>query len=284
AYERAQGRRLNNRDLSKPQDLIAHHPDVRRMLFLQKAIVEGCLSLVMQCAQYADRMKVTEGDEREHNHMLLEILIGIAKTYPSEAGNRSVSNGLQVLGGYGYVKDFPLEQYYRDMRIMAIYEGTTGIQSQDLLGRKVVLGEGQMLKLLMEEVKGTMKEAVQIPALQEHVATFENVLKELGKVTQHLMGVAMKGDKEVFLSDANLYMEVFSNAVIGWQWLKQGIVAANALANPAYAVEDKEFYESKLHTLAFFFAYELPRNEGLIKRLMDGRIYTVLGADKDLLR
>ena len=182
------------------------------------------------------------------------------------------------------MKDFPLEQYYRDMRIMAIYEGTTGIQSQDLLGRKVILGEGQMLKLLMKEVKGTMAEAAKISSLQEHVATFEKVLTELGKVTQHLMGVAMKGDKEVFLSDANLYMEVFSNAVIGWQWLKQGIVAAKALENPADAQEDKEFYESKLHTLAFFFAYELPRNEGLIKRLMDGRIYTVLGTDKDLLR
>lgn len=284
AYERAQGRRLNNRDLSKPQDLIAHHPDVRRMLFLQKAIVEGCLSLVMQCAQYADMMKITEGDERERNHQLLEILIGIAKTYPSEAGNRSVSNGLQVLGGYGYVKDFPLEQYYRDMRIMAIYEGTTGIQSQDLLGRKVILGEGQMLKKLMVEVQETMAEAAQLSALQEHVGTFKKVLEELGGVTQHLMGIAMKGDKEVFLSDANLYMEVFSNVVIGWQWLKQGIVAARALENPADAVEDKEFYESKLHTLAFYFAYELPRNEGLIKRLMDPRIYTVLGTDKDLLR
>lgn len=284
AYERAQGRRLNDRDLSKPQDLIAHHPDVRRMLFLQKAIAEGCFSLLMQCASYVDKIKVSEGEEKEKYEMLLEILTGIAKTYPSEAGIRSISNGLQVLGGYGYVKDFPLEQYFRDIRIMAIYEGTTGIQSQDLLGRKVTMAEGKMLHLLMAEIQATLAEAAKYPALVDHVAVYTEELKRMGKITQHLVGIAMKGDKEVFLSDANLYMELFSNMIIGWQWLKQGIVASEALAHPEKAKEDKEFYESKLHTLSFFFAYEIPRNAGLATRLMDGRIYTVLGAEKDLLR
>ena len=94
----------------------------------------------------------------------------------------------------------------------------------------------------------------------------------------------MKGDKEVFLSDANLYMDLFSNMIVAWQWLKQGIVASRALQNPEQAPEDQEFYESKLHTLAFYFAYEIPRNEGLERRLMDERVYTVLGTEKDLLR
>ena len=119
-------------------------------LLLQKAIVEGSLSLVMLASKYHDIVTTaTSKEEKEKYHLLLEMIIPIVKTYPSEAGSESVDNGLQVLGGYGFCTDFTLQQYYRDIRISSLYEGTTGIQSQDLLGRKVTMHNGKGLELLV---------------------------------------------------------------------------------------------------------------------------------------
>ncbi|MEL6670892.1 MAG: acyl-CoA dehydrogenase [Bacteroidota bacterium] len=284
AYERAQGRRLNNRDLSRSQDLIAHHPDVRRMLFRQKAIVEGGMGVLFQCAYYEDMMHITEGEENEKYALLLDLLTPIAKTFPSEYGAQSVSEGLQVLGGYGYCKDFPLEQLYRDIRISAIYEGTTGIQSQDLLGRKVLMREGKTMQLFMGEIQETMQAAAQHESLAEEVKNFQTILGRVQEVTMHLLGVAQKGDKEVFLSDANLYMEMFSLATVAWQLLKQAVVAQEGL-NAGAVGDQKAFYTSKIKTMQFFFAYELPKTLGLAARLKDPAVFTVMGAgDEDLLR
>ena len=135
---RCQGRKLGQKDPNLPPVPIIEHADVKRMLLFQRAVVEGALSLVMQCSKYVDLQKVTAGEEKEKFNLLLEILTPIAKSYPSEMGNISISQGLQCLGGSGYCDDYPLEQYYRDCRIHPIHEGTTGIQAMDLLGRKVV--------------------------------------------------------------------------------------------------------------------------------------------------
>ena len=114
AKERPQSRRLNEKNLlDSPQTMIIHHPDVKRMLLFQKAIVEGSLSLLMESARLSDLVRVTEGEEKENNELLLELLTPIAKTFPTEMGVRSVGEGLQVLGGYGFTEDFPLEQMYR---------------------------------------------------------------------------------------------------------------------------------------------------------------------------
>ncbi|HAK80040.1 MAG TPA: acyl-CoA dehydrogenase, partial [Runella sp.] len=141
AKERPQSRRLNEKGvLDSPQIPIIQHPDVKRMLLLQKAVVEGSLSLLLETARCVDIAHASEDpEEKEKYHLILELLTPIAKTYPTEMGLVAVSNGLQVLGGYGFTEDFPLEQYYRDIRITPIYEGTTGIQSQDLLGRKMTM-------------------------------------------------------------------------------------------------------------------------------------------------
>ena len=140
ANERPQGRKLTSdgkKNVEESQSLIIEHPDVRRMLLLQKAVVEGSMSLVLLAAKYYDLETTAQSKEEKYKYnSLLEMIIPVVKTYPSEAGSYSVNNGLQVLGGYGFCSDFILQQYYRDIRISAIYEGTTGIQSQDLLGRK----------------------------------------------------------------------------------------------------------------------------------------------------
>jgi butyryl-CoA dehydrogenase len=135
ANERPQGRHPSNKDVSLPQVLIIEHADVRRMLLFQKAIVEGSLALLMQCSLYGDIAKVAEGETAKNAHILLELLTPIAKSYPSEMGIQAVSQGMQVLGGAGYTDDFPLEQHYRDIRVNAIYEGTSTIHGMDLLGR-----------------------------------------------------------------------------------------------------------------------------------------------------
>ena len=147
ANERPQGRKLSSDGKKNPaekQALIIEHPDVRRMLLMQKSVVEGSMSLVFLAAKYYDIIETaTSPEEKEKYNLLLEMIIPIVKTYPSEAGSASVNNGLQVLGGYGFCADFILQQYYRDIRISALYEGTTGIQSQDLLGRKVTMSNGK---------------------------------------------------------------------------------------------------------------------------------------------
>ncbi|MEZ4829172.1 MAG: acyl-CoA dehydrogenase [Bacteroidia bacterium] len=275
ANERPQGRRLNDRNLNNPQTPIINHPDVKRMLLLQKSIVEGGLSLVMQAAWYWDMMKVTEGKEKEEYELLLELLTPVVKTYPSEMGIVSVSNGLQILGGSGFCRDFPLENYYRDIRIYPLYEGTTGIQSQDLLGRKVVMNQGEAMKLLAKEILKDISAAGEYEDLRKYAGILQDKLQDLQKVTMRLAGIAMKGDIELFLSDATLYMELFGLLAVAWQWLKQGITAKRILMTENPQGDELEFYESKIHTMKFFFAYEVPKSLGLVQRLMDDEVLTI---------
>jgi alkylation response protein AidB-like acyl-CoA dehydrogenase len=275
ANERPQGRRLNDRDLTKPQTTIIHHPDVKRMLLLQKSIMEGSLSLVAECAKYWDLSRVAGEEEKEKYELLLEILTPVVKTYPSEMGIVSVSNGLQVLGGSGFCKDFPLENYYRDIRIYPLYEGTTGIQSMDLLGRKVTMKQGKAVKLLFAEIQKDLEAAKTYPELNKYVKILEEKMQVLQSVTMKLVGIAMKGNIELFLSDANLYMEMFGTIAIAWQWLKQATVAKQILLTENPKGEELEFYESKIHTMKFFFAYEVPKTLGLAQRLMDDEVLTI---------
>lgn len=282
AMERSQGRPINNRDLTKPQTLIINHADVRRMLFMQKAIVEGSISLILQCSEYNDRLAASEGDEKMKYHMLLELLTPIVKTYPCEAGIQAVSNGLQVLGGYGFLKDYPLEQYYRDIRIMPIYEGTTGIQSQDLLGRKVMMNDGATIKLLLTQIQPEIEQAMAAEALRPYAEQLQQELGRMGQVIQHLAGIAMQGDKARFLADANLFMELFCLIIIAWQWLKQGNAAVAKLQGDLGEAE-QNFCQSKLHTLAFFYAYELVKTQSLAARLVDERVLTLPDSERELL-
>jgi butyryl-CoA dehydrogenase len=147
---RLQGRKLSTKDPTLPQIPLIEHPDVKRMLLFQRSVIEGALSLLMQAAKYADLAIVLTGEEKEKNELLLDLLTPVAKSYPSEMGILSVSQGVQCLGGSGYCDDYPLEQYYRDARIHPIHEGTTGIQGLTLLGRNVTMKGGKAYKLYLE--------------------------------------------------------------------------------------------------------------------------------------
>lgn len=275
AKERPQGRPLEQKkNLHQEQTLIINHPDVRRMLFTQKAVVEGAMSLAMECLRLSDLTHVTTGEEQENHFLLLDLLTPIMKTYPAETGQRSVSYGLQVLGGYGYTMDFDLQQYYRDIRIMSIYEGTTGIQSLDLLGRKMTIKNGKAAQLFMAAVQHTIEEAMTYDELKPQAEALAKALEALGGVVQHLMPYAMRGELTAFLADATLFMEMAGHVAIAWQWLKMG-VHANQQRLSGNDQFPAEFYESKLQTMRFFYRYELPRIYGLRRILTDPQQLTV---------
>jgi alkylation response protein AidB-like acyl-CoA dehydrogenase len=268
ARQRPQGRPVTGKDPLAPQIPIIGHADVKRMLLFQRAVVEGSLALIFQCAHYVDLALVTEGEEKEKYELLLDLLTPIAKSYPSEMGILSVSQGLQCLGGYGYCDEFPLEQYYRDVRIHAIHEGTTGMQGMDLLGRKAVMKNGKALFLFLGELEKTIAAGRALPECAPCAEALAGAVETLKEVTTSLTGLAMKGEIELFLADATLYLELFGIVAIAWQWLLQAVTAEKALPGNA-APADADFYRGKIRTCRYFFAYELPKIRGLAARLAE---------------
>ena len=285
ANERPQGRKLISTGKKNPNEsqcLIIEHPDVRRMLLLQKSIVEGSLSLILLTSKYQDLLQSTlDKDLKIKYNLLLEILTPIAKTYPSEAGIHSVSNGLQVLGGYGFCSDFILQQYYRDIRIFSIYEGTTGIQSQDLLGRKIPMENGKGLELLALEVNKTIKEAYSYDDLQTYANQLGNKLELTQEVLGFLLPFAKKGNYEKYLADANLFMEFFSIVIVSWLWLDMAVNSKHKLQSNDLTYS-KDFYNSKIHTMKFYFKYELPKTISLANTLMNEDTLSIKEGGKNI--
>lgn len=282
AMERPQGRKLTGagtKDMAEKQTLIINHPDVRRMLLLQKAIIEASLSLLTECSMYADVSHCDDGEEGKNSRLLLELLTPVAKTYPAEMGREAINNGLQVLGGYGYCMDFPLQQYLRDIRIMSIYEGTTGIQSLDLLGRKIPMENGRAIMLLTQKINDVIGAASQDDVLKPYADQLAKKMGKLQKALEHLMPYAMKGDHEAYLADATVFMEMASTVIIAYQWLKMAVAASLALKDDARPF-DKSFYNAKIHTMKFYFKYELPKTRACLETLIHpDKLTLTSGAD-----
>ncbi len=274
AKTRRQGRKISQKDPTLPPIPIIEHADVKRMLLFQRAVVEGSLSIIMQCSKYVDLMKILPDAEKEKYHLLLEILTPIAKSYPAETGILSISQGLQCLGGSGYCDDYPLEQYFRDARIHPIHEGTTGIQAMDLLGRKVIMQNGQAFMHYVAELQEAISVAKTFRELEDHAQQLKEALNRLQEVTQHLLEIAQSKGPESFLADAVLYLESFGIITIAWQWLLQGIAIQKALKNEVKKA-DLNFYQGKMFALHYFYGYELPKTLGLAHRLMNNDELTV---------
>ncbi len=257
ARERPQGRALTNKDPSSPPVAILRHGDVRRMLLAQKSWVEGGLALVLYCAWLADHERCsTDPAERSRLTALLEILTPIAKSWPSEYCLEANKLAIQVHGGYGYSRDFPVERLYRDNRLNHIHEGTHGIHGLDLLGRKVPMQDGAALKDLFARMLETIAAARAVPELLDHADALEAALGDIGATTRLLVD-AMAGDPERALANATLYLDSLGHAVVAWRWLAQAQVAIAAL--PGAAAAAKDFYLGKLAACRFFFRHELPR-------------------------
>ena len=255
ARTRLQGRRARDRDPLSPQVPIIEHVDVRRMLLAQKAAVEGGQALACYCAMLLDLKAVaSSGKAAEECDLLLELLTPVVKSWPSEHCLESNKLAIQVLGGYGYTRDYPVERHYRDNRLNHIHEGALGIQGLDLLGRKVRASGGRALDLLLARIGATLAEADPLPFFAEEVVALTQALDALRAATN---AAAACHDPEQALANATLYLDGFGHVVVAWLWLRQALVAKAAL-DMVSAASARDFYDGKLAACRYFFRYELP--------------------------
>jgi butyryl-CoA dehydrogenase len=246
----ASGRLKFSKNAAAPQVPIIEHADVKRMLLAQKAYAEGALALELYCARLVDEAHTGEAAAAKDASLLLEVLTPIAKSWPSEWCLEANSLAIQVHGGYGYTRDFPVEQYWRDNRLNMIHEGTHGIQAMDLLGRKVVMDGGAGLTLLATTINHTITRAGQLPGLAEHGAALAAALQRLGAATKAAWST---GSPEEALANATPYLQAFGHLVLAWVWLD--VALAVLAARPA----DDGFAQGKLRACHYFYAYELPK-------------------------
>ncbi len=250
AKSRPQGRPIGpgGKDASKPPVRIIEHADVKRMLLAQKSYCEGALALELYCALLVDELHTGDEAARTRSHLLLEVLTPIAKSWPSEWCLEANSLAIQVLGGYGYTRDFPVEQYWRDNRLNMIHEGTHGIQALDLLGRKVVMGEGAGFTAVRAAIASTVDRVVSIGALGEHARELADATERLAQATAAAWAT---GVPEEALANATPYLQAFGHVVVAWIWLD---VAASVAQ-----LEDSAEARGRLAACRYFFRYELPK-------------------------
>ncbi len=255
ARQRPQGRPMSasGKDPTQPQVPIIQHADVRRMLLAQKSYVEGGLALELYCARLVDELHT--GDERAARDAaaLLEVLTPIAKSWPSEWCLEANSLAIQVHGGYGYTRDFPVEQYWRDNRLNMIHEGTHGIQGLDLLGRKVLMHDGAAFKLLAARMHATAKAALPHEDLAGAARQLQMAVQTLESATR---AAWINGQPEEALANATPYLQAFGHAVLAWLWLDVACVCRARLAD---GIGDEAADRGRMAAMRYFYAYELPK-------------------------
>jgi alkylation response protein AidB-like acyl-CoA dehydrogenase len=256
ARNRPQGRHPAEKDPVKPQLPIIAHTDVRRMLLAQKAYAEGAMALVMYSSRLVDDQQTADTPEqRAHAGRLLDFLTPITKSWPSQWCVEGNSLAIQVHGGYGYTREYNVEQFYRDNRLNAIHEGTHGIHGLDLLGRKVAMQDGALFKAISGDIAATTARAASVSAdLKDYAAQLDATWQRIGKVTQALYGA---GDMNKTLANASVYLEAVGHAVVAWLWLEMALVATQKL--PGAHNDDQDFYRGKLQACRFYFQWELPK-------------------------
>jgi alkylation response protein AidB-like acyl-CoA dehydrogenase len=255
ARTRPQGRAIGatGKDATLPQLPIIEHADVKRMLLAQKSFCEGALALELYCARLVDELHTAPQADADEAGLLLELLTPIAKSWPSEWCVEANSLAIQVLGGCGYTRDFPVEQYWRDNRLNMIHEGTHGIQALDLLGRKVVMHGGKGLQLLAGRINSTIERAMAVPDFAAHANALAQALARLGAATRAAWATA---EPQAALANATPYLQAFGHVVLAWLWLDVALCAAST-ATPSSLDADQR--QGKLAACRYFFHYELPR-------------------------
>jgi len=255
ARQRPQGRPVaqkaaggTGKDPMQPQVPIIEHADVKRMLLAQKSYSQGALALMLYCARLVDEQRTGNAEQAQEARLLLEVLTPIAKSWPSEFCLEANSLAIQVHGGYGYTRDFPVEQYWRDNRLNMIHEGTHGIQAADLLGRKVVMEGGRGLALLAARIDATATRALDQPALAGYASDLARALQQVGATTRAAWAT---GDPTDALANAVPYMQAFGHLVLAWIWLDL------LQAQPDHVGHER--------ATRYFFHYELPRIDAWLR-------------------
>ena len=273
AKQRTQGRPVGagGKDASAPPVRLIEHADIRRMLLAQKAIVEGGMALALYCARLVDEQHTGAPEARVEAGTLLEMLTPIAKSWPSEWALEANSLAIQIHGGYGYTRDFPVEQHWRDNRLNMIHEGTHGIQALDLLGRKAVMQGGAGLKLLAHRIDATIARALSQARLATHANTLAQALQRLGAATRSAWATANPEDA---LANATPYLQAFGHTILAWLWLDIG--AAILEAGDA----ESSANIGRLAALDYFMRYELPKCDAWL-RVVESRDPTCRDVPED---
>ena len=271
AKTRTQGRPVgaSGKDASQPPVRLIEHADIKRMLMAQKAYCEGALALLMYCARLVDEQHTGDAAQADEARLLLEVLTPVAKSWPSENCLEANSLAIQIHGGYGYTRDFPVEQYWRDNRLNMIHEGTHGIQAMDLLGRKVLMEGGRGLQLLAGRINTTIERAGHSAALAGHANALAGALARVGAATKAAWA---SGNPTEALANAVPYMQAFGHVVIAWMWLELSL-AADASENAAVR-------QGVAPATNYFFHYELPKIDAWL-RVVESRDMTCAAAPEE---
>jgi hypothetical protein len=281
ARERIQGRHLLNLgDKSAPPVPIIQHPDIRRMLLTMKTYVEGMRSLFYYVGICEDRIKISDDAETSAKYQgLLDLLIPIAKGYSTDRAFDVCSLSLQVHGGYGYIKEYPVEQLLRDCRIAPIYEGTNGIQAMDLLGRKLGMNKGKPIMDLLGEIQQTVAAAGHFKATKALADKVEGAVNKLGETAMHMGKTAMSPEIMTAFAFAYPFMEVAGDVIFSWMLLWRATIAAEKLEN-GVKKKDKVFYEGQLKSAEYLTHTILPTTLGKMNAILAGNS-AVVDIDED---
>jgi alkylation response protein AidB-like acyl-CoA dehydrogenase len=269
ARQRVQGRHLlSMMDHNAPSVPIIQHPDVRRMLMTMKVYVEGMRSLLYYAGYLTDQIETCSDEALKAKYQgMIDLLIPICKGYVTDRAFDVCSLGIQVYGGYGYIREYPQEQLLRDCRITMIYEGTNGIQAMDLLGRKLGMNQGKPIMDLMGEIQKVLSRAKDFADLKSSAAKLETALNKLGEVAMHLGAAAMSPKVLNAFAFAHPFMEACGDVVMAWMLLWRAGIAAEQLAKGAKK-KDQAFYEGQVKSVEFFTQSALPITMGKIEAIL----------------
>ncbi|MEE2731232.1 MAG: acyl-CoA dehydrogenase [Pseudomonadota bacterium] len=256
ARERPQGRHPSNKDPASPPIAIIEHADVKRMLLAQKAYSEAAIALCLYANHLLDRIDIcNDPEQRKPLQELLDLLTPIVKSWPSEFGPKANALAIQILGGAGYIREYPVEQFYRDNRLNPIHEGTHGIQAMDLLGRKLWQSGGLGLQTLLGEINDTLQQAAEFAELSEYCEQLQAALQLMQTTIENLGSQLQNAGPDIGLANASAFLSLAGHVVVAWLWLWQASAAMKGLQTDSNAA----FYQGKLHACRFFFRWELPK-------------------------
>ena len=264
AKERKQGRAVTERDPASPMIAIIEHADVRRMLLRAKSFVEGGLALCLYAARLVDEAKDSSSEAIEAQ-ALIDLLTPIVKAWPSDYALEANSIAIQVYGGAGYTRDFPVERLWRENRINAIHEGTNGIQAMDLLGRKLISDKGRAFALLTTRIEKTLASARQSETLKPLADLLEMRWKKFAPALTRVASI-FENDAELALANAYLLLDAMGHAVVAWLWLDQAVCAEELLAKAGISESRSNLLKGKVVAAQYFITWELPSKDSLLER------------------
>lgn len=273
ARQRPQGRLLSCKDPLSPQVMLVDHADVRRMLLAQKVYAEGGLAMCLYASSlFEDQNTSPDTVQKERARLLLDLIIPAVKSWPSKYGCVSNDLAIQILGGAGYIREYPVEQLYRDQRLNPIHEGAEGIHGLDLLGRKVSMQDGAGFVILLEEVKTDITKAVDAGVPAELIEPVNAAVELLAHTTKSLLE-QVKQDVDKGMANATMYLDMFGRVIAAWIWLKQATKAAPQIGQNISDAETA-FYCGKLQATRFYIEWELPAVQQLSELLVSGNTVT----------